>query len=70
MDQIGLDESLTNYNDVGKISLEETGMIPFLLLRSAQVFTPIEFNPAVFNRYVSFVSMLQDNYSGTKKETI
>ena len=54
MDKIGLDESLTNYNDVGKISLLETGIIPFLLLRSAQVFTPIEFDPAVFNRYVSF----------------
>ena len=64
MDTIGLAESLTNYDDVGKISLEDTGMIPFLLIRSAQFYDPIKFDPVVFNRHLTFMGIIQDNYNG------
>ena len=33
-DQLSLNQSLTHYDDVGRVSLKETGMIPFLLVRN------------------------------------
>ena len=53
MDTLGLNQSLTVYDDVGRISLKEAGMIPFFRLLDGSTYVPKSYDPDLYGKYVN-----------------
>ena len=53
MDQLGLNQTLTNFDEVGRVPLRESGMIPFLRIIDGQTYKSKEYDPAVFRKFIS-----------------